>query len=263
MGSHSERGELKGKFCTVAADGKCGCSLNQDYIENAKAKISWAGWTFPRYKSDTGKFEKKFEAHHVLCVASVTSVVSADTDIEEIIRETQWCVNSAKNMLAMPIWGHYVKWYCYQEIYNVANPDNPKNDPPPFSDIPAHDWDHNKKVGGYRSEVNDELKAILNRIKKKKKDHEITPQQIKKALDDASDDFADILESRGARKPSGAKAKGTNAAWQLGCKDPDSAWYMPFSMASDPTAKGFPLRNFDEKKAKWVKRMVSALNGGS
>ena len=60
------------------------------------------------------KVDWKFEAHHILCVAQVgKTIVTNNPDLEKIINESQWCINSAVNMLALPIWGSTVLHYSH------------------------------------------------------------------------------------------------------------------------------------------------------
>jgi hypothetical protein len=124
--------------------------------------------------------------------------------------------------------------------------------PPPFANIPQHDYDHNCS-GGYTHEVEEDLKGLAKEISDA--GHDIKPEDIAGELDSRSSTFRSTLQARGGRQG------GTHAGWQMGLSEPQSRWYVPFSMASDGclTEKGFPVRKFDERVAKWIQRIASAM----
>jgi hypothetical protein len=258
--SEHDRGERKHQFCAIPASPKCGdCPGSKDYIEVCKP-ADWFGHTFKRLvRKKTGAFvfDKKYEAHHLLCVASVTKEVVSKAAIEGVIAQTQWCINNENNMLAMPLWGHTVMWYC--EITAASTEADFKVDvpAPPFANIPQHDWDHNCK-GGYTMEVTDDCAKLAFEIEKR--GHQLSGPALQKALERLSGKFKTILSSE-----RGTRQGGTHKAWGMGQEDPESKWCEPFSMASTGkiTAKGFPVRKFDEKVAKWIKRIATGIAGAT
>jgi hypothetical protein len=261
-GDH-ERGDRKHKFCAVPSKPKCEvCDQPKDYI--AVCEPNWLGQTFERRvkaKAGAFTFKKKYEAHHLVCVAPVTQELVANTAIEGAIAQTVWCINNEKNMIAMPLWGHTVKYYCTITAAQVllsgtSGAIKSAIEAPPFANIPQHDWDHNCKEG-YTWEVEQACKKLAKKIDES--GHELKGESLKGALDQLSDKFRNILT--GVR---GTRLGGTHAAWQKGQQDPESTWSHPFSMASTSklTTKGFPIRNFDERVARWIKRIAGAIAGG-
>jgi hypothetical protein len=207
---------------------------------------------------------KEYEAHHLLCVACVTEMLATKKELETILLQTEWCINAKANMLAMPLWGHTIKYYCDLESY--ADPVLKKrkrtldsmlsNDtPPPFANIPQHDYDHNSQKG-YTNEVKIELKKLAGKVANSKKKHEDIVKELQQELNDNSDHFRGELGRRG-----GSRCAGTHAAWQQGSKKPTSDWYEPFSMAQDGCAepRTFPAPGFDSKVANKIQRLVDAL----
>lgn len=258
MSGDHERGDRKHNFCAVPAKPKCGdCPGDKDYIDVCKPD-DWFGHTFMRLvkaKANPFTFEKKYEAHHLVCVAPVTQELVSKKEIEGVIAQTVWCINNQNNMIAMPLWGHSVKWYC--EItaaggaFKVGAPAAP-----PFANIPQHDWDHNSKEG-YTWEVTGACKKLAKKIEES--GHKLKGEDLKGALDQLSGKFKNILLN-----VRGTRMGGTHAAWGKGQDNPESDWCQPFSMASTVklTKIGFPVRKFDEKVAKWIKRIATAIAGG-
>ncbi len=255
--SEHDRGERKHQFCAIPASPKCGdCPGSKDYIEVCKPG-DWFGHTFARRvrrKSGAFSFEKKYEAHHLLCVASVTGELVTKAEIEGVIAQTAWCINNEKNMLAMPLWGHTVMWYC--EITAASSDAEFKDVPaPPFADIPQHNWDHNGN-NRYTWEVTEACRRLARKIEEM--GHELSGANLKAALDKLSGQFENILLNvRGTRQG------GTHHAWSMGLANPESDWCQPFSMASTAamTKKGFPVRKFDVELMKWIKRIATAIAG--
>ena len=249
MGDH-ERGSKKGLFCGVPGTP---CDCGNHYIKICEP--GWGGHTFRRLvraSAGTSSFAKKYEAHHVLCVASVSEGIVAKTAIEGVVKETDWCINNKDNMIGLPLWGHSVKWYC-----DFALADAPQiagQAAPAFANLPQHDWDHNC-TGGYTHEINKALDGLAKQVESA--GHEVKPANLKSALNAQSGKWNATLKARGAR------LGGTHAAWALGSASPDSKWYLPFSMASDGCATGRPMpRRFDVQLAKWIKRISEAITGG-
>lgn len=251
--SKHERGLSKGQFCGIPGTP---CECGNDYIEICNP--GWNDYTFSRLirrkKGPWLTFQKKYEAHHVVCVAPVAQEIVSKKSIESVIAQTQWCINNKDNMIAMPLWGHTVKWYC--DISADGGDFAATISVPPFANIPQHDWDHNCN-DGYTWEVVEAAKKVAKKIEQA--GHEIKTQDIAAALNSLSSKFKNILLAvRGTRKG------GTHAAWLMALDDPDSDWCQPFSMASTValTRKGFPVRKFDESVAKWIERIAEAIRGG-
>jgi len=262
MSGEHERGDRKEKFCAVPSKPKCEvCDQAKDYI--AVCEPAWSSNTFlRRVKASAGAFSfaKKYEAHHIVCVAPVTQELVANSKIHGAIVQTVWCINNENNMIAMPLWGHTVKYYCEitaatTSLSSVASVIKNALAPPPFANIPQHDWDHNSKEG-YTWEVEQACKKLAKKVEES--GHKLKGDDLKGALDQLSNKFRNILT--GVR---GVRLGGTHAAWSMGQQDPQSNWAQPFSMASTSklTTKGFPVRHFDEKVASWVKRIATAIAG--
>lgn len=251
MADHN-RAKDNGDFCAVAAQPSCGCSIDADYV--AVCKPSWANYSFVRNIRGVGKRPKVFEAHHVLCAASVGTLIvdASGKGVSKIVGDTEWCINTEKNMLAMPLWGHTVQWYCNVPATTLGAA---SLGAPPFADLPQHDWDH-IGIGGYKGEVDDELNKIVKNLKQA--GHDATTFDLAGKLDFLSGDFKQKLKDRGATRGS---PKGTHAAWSNGRKAPTSQWYLPFSMAStgSVTGKGYPKLNFTQEfmyKLKWLAQQL-------
>src|SRR5262245_35054225 len=94
-----KRGERKGKFCSIAAQGKCGCTFNLNYRDvcdsvKAASHPTWTGnYEFTQIGSGGTTYFKKYEAHHALCVSSVSKIIlGKNSGILRVIRQTAWCV---------------------------------------------------------------------------------------------------------------------------------------------------------------------------
>ena len=241
------------KFCSIRANPKCGdCKQAKNYIDACKP-AGWANYSYPQMVSGSPT-KKKYEAHHILCVSPVTDEIAGKSAIKAAIEETDWCINNPDNMVAMPLWGHTVQWYCRilrSKKYTIT--DAPA---PPFANIPQHNFDHNSK-GGYTHEIRVECKNLAAEVKNS--GHSLKGDALKGKLDKLSAHWRKQIAKRGARED------GTHAAGQAGQKDPDSvAWCKPFSMASNGkvSSTGFPVRNFDDKVADWVDRIARAIANG-
>ena len=162
MGKH-DRGERKGQFCANPAETPCDdCSESKNYIEVCKPR-SWFTHTFERrVRTATAyTFDKKYEAHHIACVAPVNEVLYGDKDLIGAVEQTKWCINKKSNMMAMPLWGHTVKWYC--AITEDGGEIDDDRTAPKFKNIPQHDYDHNCKEG-YTWEVEQAMKELAAEI---------------------------------------------------------------------------------------------------
>jgi hypothetical protein len=171
--------------------------------------------------------ERSPEAHHVLPVASVTGEIVANTKIkDEVIKNTKWCVNDLKNMIALPLFEMSFLHYLIKGQGAT---------PPPFANLPMHNYDHGK----FQKEVNDELKQIGKDTAQNTKAHEEVTKELLAAMNSTRDFFNPELASRGTR------GKGTHGEFvnAMNAKEGDASaekWYIPFSMADDPTPKPFP-----------------------
>jgi len=87
-----------------------------DYDKNCDPAPT--GWNDLSYESlKKGKrVPRRWEAHHVLSIAALAdSMHDLDPDVAKYVQrckaETKWCINQKPNMLALPRFGHSVKWY--------------------------------------------------------------------------------------------------------------------------------------------------------
>ena len=264
---HSE-GDQKGKFCYLRAP-KCNMVAPHQHSNEYQKNCTPAptGWAAYEFVQGTKKEDRKhFEAHHIVCVAAVSEYIASVSSIEDIVKNTAWCVNSADNMFAMPLWGHTLTWYCDNfEDVDGSNLEQLRqagdlfsfSRAPRFKNIPQHDYDHNS-AKGYKKEVDAKLKALAEQVEEAAEEsHEAATKQLKTELDNLSKLYKAELTRRGA-----TRSGGTHAAWKLGMKQPDSAWYEPFSMAQDGCAepRTFPAAGVSSGKvlAK-LRSLVAAL----
>lgn len=240
------RSATKGELCgNAVSGGKCSCSSPNDYQENGKAPASWGValkkdargalefLTKGKGKNNSGRDERRFEAHHLLCVSPVNAEITGNTEIDQLVRNTRWCVNDKGNMMPMPMMAHTVYWYSMLGQLT----------PPPFQNLPQHDWDHIH----YVREVTSRLQIIARGGAAKKKGHEVESKDLQSDLKTSSRTFRKLLELRGLRN------SGTHAARSAGeC--------APFSMASTALVmqRPFPKGMFDEKVRKWFEKISGA-----
>lgn len=240
-----KRGAKTGEFCTAPGSSKCLCGNDYRAVCKKIENKEWANFT--TMEKQKGKRRRRaknpFEAHHILCVSCVMKELQTKVGIITVVRQAKWCINKGNNMIALPLWGHTVKWYC--------DPDESSTKAPPFADRPQHDFDHNKK-DGYTHEVSIAVRKMANTIKAQ--GHNADPDKIVKALNKASSDFRKKLRERGER------SEGTHEGWKKGTKGLPN-WYMPFSMASAAEVRKFPVRNFNEEKKAWIVRLKDAMWG--
>src|ERR1700690_1795961 len=105
---HSD-GTVVGNFCAIRSP-KCDRHKNEYQKNCVPPPLGWDAFFFIQGKKE--RVVKNFEAHHAVCVACATEFIALDPKIVKIVKETDWCVNSTVNMLAMPLWGHTIKYYC-------------------------------------------------------------------------------------------------------------------------------------------------------
>ena len=250
-GGHSD-GVKKNQFCALRKSGKCDCG--NDYQKNC------TGWSFAFIQGTQMKVSKVHEAHHVLCVASVTEFIGIKPEIEPIVKQTQWCINAKPNMLAMPLWGQTIKYYCnIQAVGAAADPTKALQAvgaPPPFQNIPMHDYDHNSKKGYKKFDVDAALKKLADQIEKNQDKHKAAVGELRGRLNSLSNSMKSLLDQRGT-----TRCGGTHAAWQKGLAQPTSNWYLPFSMAATPNAekRTFPTSGEWGKLANKILALVRAF----
>jgi hypothetical protein len=238
------------KFCSIRANPKCGdCKQPKTYVDVCKP--SWSAFTYVQLVQGEG-MDKKYEAHHILCVSPVTKELTGKSTIKKAIEETDWCINNGDNMIAMPLWGHTVKWYCKITRSRKFLPmDVP---PPPFKDLPQHNIDHNSSEG-YTYEITQECQKLAMAIQKS--GHQLKGDSLAGKLNGLSGKWRTEINRRGASRKSG-----THEAWKSAWKDdPDPNWFEPFSMASDDkiSEMPFPVHKFDDKVAAWIDRLANAM----
>ena len=241
--SHTD-GIPQGLFCAVRADT---CDCGNKYYENCKP--GWAYIKYPQRYTKTITYgaqsvqrlqsnRRSFEAHHLVCIASLTKIIGKNEVIIPVVRQTKWCVNHKKNMIALPMWCHTLRWYC--SMITGAVRDLTLNDgskvsvlgAPPFKDLPQHDYDHDL----YLDEVDVELNKIADSVAKNKQSHKHRKKELKAALNKLVGICRGKLRERGTRKHGG-----THQAWRAGL-DKQSDWYLCFSMAvtGDVKPRSFP-----------------------
>jgi hypothetical protein len=238
------------KFCSIRANPKCGdCKQPKTYVDVCKP--SWSAFTYVQLVQGEG-MDKKYEAHHILCVSPVTKELTGNTKIKKAIEETDWCINNGGNMIAMPLWGHTVKWYCKITRSRKFLPQDVPA--PPFENLPQHNIDHNSKEG-YTQEITDACRQLVKDVQEA--GHDFQAEGLQGALDGLAKDWRAEIERRGS-----ARQGGTHKAWKSAQGDPpDPDWFQPFSMASDDkiSKMGFPVHRFDDKVAAWIDRLANAM----
>jgi hypothetical protein len=225
-----EKTSSKIKFCTTRGE-PCKCTTPNKYRSASN----------PHWKSHTGAGELPYEAHHLLCCASVKSKLAKKHGIQTIVNETKWCINRKHNMIALPLWGHTIKWY--GAAFKATE------EAPPFKSLPQHNWDHNGSAS-YRTDVETDLESLADDISEAKEAHKKSPQKLAGRLNRLSTKYRQLVRKRGKRR------RGTHG--QL-CreKEPDF-WYEPFSMADAPTKKGYIKRGGAFRR---IRNKVQALLG--
>lgn len=213
-GKHKAKSK-KNLFCTEPSY-PCHCPSANNYRTNCDP----GGWAY--------------QAHHILCKASVRQVVEEPKNIKETVKKTRWCVNARHNMVALPVWGETIMWY----TKNTSKP--------PFANRVQHNWDHNG-ASRYRPEVEGELQKIVSRVKDAIEEHDSDGVgALTGALNGLATTFRTRLRGRAQRRG------GTHKQFQNNGADPQ--WWMPFSMAATASAKGFP-RNWKSNVPSIVRKL--------
>ena len=187
----------------------------------------------------------KNEAHHILCVSQVNKcVVSKKPEVQKVIDESKWCINAARNMIALPVWGSTVLHYC-KDFSSVTAGDtkgllkaitgtllSTEQSVPAFANLPQHNYGHSGENASmsYNIEIQELLEDWITQIQIDIQSHVITGDDIHEDLNTKSDDMRTELNNRGTRMGSTTGAAGTHAAWLHPAPD----WYITFSMARVP-----------------------------
>ncbi len=217
------------------------------------------------YRAVSGKVTWKSEAHHILCVAQVNKVVSGvKKEVKKVIDESKWCINANVNMIALPIWGTTVLYYCddfssikknavkvLKQEFNTGDLRESETKRPPFENLPQHNYGHSGKTvaTSYNKEVEAKLRAWLAKVKVKVAAHKINGDGVQRDLNRMSRELRRTLRNRGKRKGCTKGQVGTHDAW----KNPSATWYKPFSMAQTPTK--LPSPKLVEKVVKIAKAL--------
>jgi hypothetical protein len=220
MAGHTE-GAKKGLFCSLRTE-ECPCG--NKYRDIMSGTESWG--KYPQKHRTLLMVERSPEAHHVLPVASVTGNITANDKIgEEVIKNTEWCVNDLKNMIALPLFEMTFVHYLIKS----------KASPPDFVDLPMHNYGH----AAFQKEVGKKLKQIGVDTQQNTKAHEDVTAELLAAMNTVRDQFKPTLAARGTR------GKGTHGEF-VNAMNADSGdasteeWYLPFSMAATPSRRPFP-----------------------
>ncbi|MEQ1883076.1 MAG: AHH domain-containing protein [Burkholderiales bacterium] len=228
MAGHTE-GLANAVFCSLRKE-ECPCG--NKYQDIMKGTESWG--KYPQRHRVLGAVNRSPEAHHVLPVASVTGEITARTSLDganntikvKVVENTKWCVNDLKNMIALPLFEMTFLHYLIM---------GKRSAPPPFASLPMHNYDH----AAFQKEVGLKLKKIGKDAAQNTKDHEEVTKELLAALNALRDEYNPELASRGTRGK-GTHGEFTNA---MDAQDGDPSaeeWYIPFSMADEPSPKPFP-----------------------
>jgi len=229
MGGHTE-GLKQGQFCSLRME-ECPCG--NKYQDIMKGTEGWG--KYPQRHRVLGAVERSPEAHHVLPVASVTAEITARTSVdganntirEKVVQNTKWCVNDLANMIALPLFEMAFLHYLIMDKGTSA---------PPFAGLPMHNYDHGK----FQKEVGDELKQVGKDTAANTKAHEEVTKELLSQMNGLRDRYKPKLAKRGTRGNGGTHGEFVNA---MDAEEGDASaekWYVPFSMAADPSPKPFP-----------------------
>lgn len=276
--------------CEPKVDGKplwcstpgtpCNCVSGPNNYQTI-CKPAWSDWTYPQNYSirnavtkaieKVTAVEKSYEAHHVLCSAQVNAIVVGKKDdmgYSDILDKTQWCINAKDNMLAIPMWGHTIMFYCNTMMSQIDSVDtvnqldasrflNTPTSEPPFKDLPQHNYGHSGRSikTSYNLEIGDHLETLVRSLQKDQEKHETERiKSLASKLTNASAHFKNELENVRGKRVYG----GTHEAWKAGMKG-KSDWYMPFSMAQEPRYITFPVKNVSGDIGAKIKYFARAL----
>lgn len=232
-------------FCSTTA---CLCGAKNDYQACCRAvRDEW--------KIQQGGRGRNFgmEAHHILCIESMSRRPKGEDGekLDQVLMATAWCINAPANMIALPKFGHTIKWYSIRGI----------GSPPSWKNHPQHDIHHNNR-GGYRDEIARDLSRLWTRILREiaEKNCELSTVAIAESLNDLSRKWRGALHHRGSKRQGG-----THAAWKRAKQEGSfPEWVLPFSMASDAVALELSMGiRFDDRHARKFKQLVTAMSKGA
>jgi len=273
--SKHKRGESRNHFCGVPGkpcEHPDGPGTNYSTI----CEPGWAALTYAQKFTSVdkvtgaltqGAVRKSYEAHHILCVSEVKKGIvkkTENTDLEDIVGDTKWCINTKNNMVALPMWGHTIMWYS-NNFSGIAAGNHSglfqslsaRLIRPPFKDWPQHNYGHTGRTPdtSYNKEIESELAKVLEGVEEAKEEHRNAAiEALQGKLNSLSKKMRGQLKQRGTRG-----FGGTHRAWQTGLQNPTSNWYEPFSMAQTPTPMTFPASNNDDTMAGKLIRLAQAF----
>jgi hypothetical protein len=208
---------------------------------DAEARVSRPGLARAASKF-AQKYGKKarltsYQAHHIASVSCVRVIIAEHEPIRGTVEQTNWCVNEANNMIALPVWAHTISWYV--DVTKASRADKDLGAAlldvcaPPFAGLAQHDYDH----GPYREEVAEALQIVRDRVAEAASQHkEVGPSQV------LADGLSEVI-AEGKRQ---LQERRTHEGWLDGMSNPGGRWYFEFSMArATPTERVFPVRGSD------------------
>jgi hypothetical protein len=228
------------EFCYSRAI-KCPCSKALDYTSHYKAKVdAWGKYLQLRQVTKKGKltleaYRRASEHHHIVCVSAIQTVIG-DPKVYAYASATTWCINEKVNLIGLPMWALHLMHYCdllgrdpAMQAQRVAGVWMPTVEPPPFSNLPMHDQDHDL----YLKEVDDDLAKIATDLPEVK-DCQDPEKTLKEEIDQVSKNYSLQLNMN-------ARAYGgTHNAWTAGMNG-DASWYVAFSMSRSPRKRVHPM----------------------
>lgn len=233
-GGHTDGGRVDPNFCSLRSESACKpCGNNY----KTPCKSEMRAWTASvvsqgmdknawKYKKAVGEAQRVQnwggQAHHILCIASVTGKITTVALLERILKVTKWCVNDPANMIALPMWPMTISWYGTFKKgrggVSWVTTAKAAAKKPPFEGLVQHDYDHDK----YNEKVDRALVEVANRAKRGKKGHEkTTSTQLVTDLTTAQDNFRKSLTGRS-----------THDSWFNGLAggEVNANWWHAFSM---------------------------------
>jgi len=176
------------------------------------------------YYRDTGRY---CQVHHIVPIASVQDCYIRDQlknddnfiTVKKSLSYTKWDINAEHNCIGLP-----TRWAFIGR--------NPKK----WGGLPYHLCDHNH----YDKKLPVDLKnKVWNTALRRAKKCEIRYQDIKKELEDRSDNWRAFIMQRGRSN------KGTKYCWRNRHNMPHT-WYYPFSMHPGTPTPRKPAPSWDQ-----------------
>jgi hypothetical protein len=261
MGKHKNRG-YRHQLCIIASNAHCKepvCPEKKRNIYASACEIK--GWTDEMRMSERGcnkqTVKKKFQAHHVLPIASAIKAFSTTNGGKEhpasdAFSETKWCINKEANMIGLPVFGHTISYYikktpdwrkALRSSTFIESLITGEGGAPCFANLPQHDWDHLK----YNDEITKKLIALARGIEQR--GHDNIAEDIASALDSIAASYKNTLKRRGERKG------GTHASWRNATSNRRYSC-KPFSMAKRSEVSTRKLPKINEKYTKILKLLL-------